>query len=132
MSRMLRDREDAAETLFAHDEELRFLARRRAVETLGSWATEAMALTADAAARYQARLVDAFVSGAPEDRLLAQVQTDLERAGKPALSTTAVTFHAQALAQATDTLYGRIAPQPQTARPMHSYHPLDATLGWRG
>ena len=131
MSTMLRKREEAAEYLFALDEELRFFARRRAVEALGAWATEAMALRGESAARYEARLVDAFVSGAPEERLLAQVQTDLERAGKPALSTTAVIFHAQALAQATDVLHGRIAPQIRAAQPTHHYHPLDALLSWR-
>lgn len=131
MSRLLDEREHAAEGLFAHDEELRFLARRRAIEALSAWATEAMSVEGEAAAGYETRLVDAFVSGTPEDRILAQVQTDLERAGKPALSTTAATVHAQALAQATDELHGRVAPQPRPAQPAHHYHPIDASLSWR-
>ena len=127
MSRFLDDREYAAENLFVRDEELRFLAHRRAFEALAAWATECISLDADAAARYETKLVDAFLAGVREEQILMMVQTDLEHAGKPALSTTAMTTLAQAKAQAIDELHGRVGPRPTgprgQAKPSHPSMP---------
>ena len=132
MSRFLDKREQAAEGLFAHDEELRFLAHRRAVRSLASWGAECMGLEADATYKYETNLVAAFVAGASDERLAMRVASDLERAGKPALSTTASTVLAQAIALASDAVHGRVAPDPAPRRPLEPhYHLFDATLSWR-
>lgn len=134
MTRLFEEREYAAENLFAHDEELRFLAQRRAIHGLGAWAAECMAMNAEAALIYEGKLVDAFVAGTLESAIVAQVQTDLEHAGKPALSTTVGTVLAQATAEAIEDLRGHGAPARPTevnaarARRVAAPH---AFWGWR-
>ena len=132
MTGLFDEREHAAENLFAHEEELRFLAHRRAILSLGAWAAECMGLSAEAGRHYEAGLVDALVAGTLEERIVAEVQTDLERAGKPALSTTVGTVLSQAIAQATDELQGRAKPRPKdvAVRARHA-GTLNAALGWR-
>ncbi len=115
MAPMFGERERAAENIFVHDEELRFLAHRRGIEALSAWAVESMELSPEDGSRYTQHVVDAFVAGTPEDRLIASIQTDLERAGKPALSTNVGTILAQAVATATIALRGQreqaVSPQ---------------------
>ena len=133
MSGFLDDREHAAENRFAHDEELHFLAHRRAFHTLGTWAAECMELDQPAAQAYSGKIVDAFIGGLRDDQILLTVQNDLEQAGKPALSTTAAAKLAQANAQAIGELTGR-APQRPLGRPaetVHHAHWIDASLSWR-
>lgn len=133
MSGFLDDREHAAENLFAHNEERLFLAHRAGVRDLALWAAEAMALRSDQREAYAGKLIDKLVSGTRDDQILVIVQTDLERAGKPALSTTAGTVFAQAVATASDTLSGRIPPRPlgRPAAEAHHTHPIGASLSWR-
>ena len=133
MSGFLDDREHAAENIFAHTEELRFLAHRRAVQALGAWAAECMELDVPAALAYSGRIVDAFIGGTRQDQILLTVQSDLERAGKPALSMTAAAHLAQATAQAIDELAGRALPRPfgRPVKAVHRTHPIDASLSWR-
>jgi hypothetical protein len=80
------ERERAAENLFAHDQQRQFLARRRGIEVAAAWAAETMGLGPDERSRYVQSFVDAFILGGMEDRLILTMQTDLERAGKPAFS----------------------------------------------
>ena len=133
MSGFLDDREHAAENLYAHEEEIRFLAHRRAIRSLGAWAAECMGFDEAAAQAYSAKVVDAFIGGSREDQILLTIQSDLERAGKPALSTNAATKLAQATAQATDELAGSAPPRPlgRPAKAVHHAHPIDASLSWR-
>lgn len=107
MSQFLKDRERAAEGIFVREEELRFLAVRRGLQSLAGWAAEAMGLDKEAAKTYEDALVGDFLSGAPENAVVARVSTDLERAGKPAMSTTVGTTLSQAVAEATLALRGR-------------------------
>lgn len=134
MTRLFEEREYAAENLFAHDEELRFLAQRRAMHSLGAWAAECMAMSPEAALDYEGRLVDAFIAGTLESAIVAQVQTDLEHAGKPALSTTAGTVLAQATAAAIEGLRGHKASAPPTEAHAVRAHRAAAAhdfWGWR-
>ena len=133
MSGFLDDREHAAENLFAHNEERLFLAHRAGVRDLALWAAEAMALKPEQGDAYAGKLVDKLVSGTRDDQILVIVQTDLERAGKPALSTTAGTVLARAVALANDELSGRIPPRPlgRPAAEAHPTHPIGASLSWR-
>jgi hypothetical protein len=115
MAGLFNERERTAENIFAHDEELRFLARRRGFEVLAAWAAESMELSEEDRSRYTLRIVGDFVSGVPEQRLMSTIQTDLERAGKPALSTSVGTVLAQAVADATLAQRGPLGPPTSKA-----------------
>ena len=131
MAHLFDERERTAENIFVHEEESRFLAHRRGMEAIAVWAADSMGLTPEDRSTYTQRIVDAFVSGTPEDRLVTAIQTDLERAGKPALSTNVGTVLAQAVAEATLTLRGQpdrvVAPQAQRTRSLPKQSP---SWGW--
>ena len=114
MAPLFVERERAAEGIYIRDEELRFFASRNGLRTLATWAGESIGLEAADIQAYGQRLVDAFVAGTPEDQIMRSVQTDLERAGKPALSTHVGTVLAQAVAQAAETLRHGPAREPGT------------------
>lgn len=81
MTRLFEERERAAELIFAHAEEVRFLGRRRGVAALARWASERVgddAGTADASAR---ALVAAMVEGAKDETLIERVRSDLAARG---------------------------------------------------
>lgn len=117
MAPMFDERERTAESIFVHDEQMRFIARRRGLETLAAWAADAMGMTSEDKSRYSLRLIEAFVGGTTEEKLAETVQTDLERAGKPALSTHVGTTFARAVADATFELRGGKAPSASPQAP---------------
>ena len=131
MGSIFDERERASEGIFVREEELRFLARRRGVELFAAWAAQSMSLDEDSERGYTRRLVDLLLAGVPEHELVEIAQTDLERAGKPALSTNAGAVLAQSIADATTALRGRAPLTPssgdargafeQPARPAHSW-----------
>ena len=59
-------REDAFEAKFAHDEELAFKVRARALRMLGLWAAGKLGVTGTAAEDYARALVDAEISATPD------------------------------------------------------------------
>ena len=133
MSGFLDDREHAAENLFAHNEERLFLAHRAGVRDLGLWAANEMRLDPEQRDAYADKLVEALISGVRDDQILAIVQTDLERAGKPALSTTAGVVLAKAVALANGELSGHtvLRPVEHATAKAHPTHRIGASLSWR-
>jgi hypothetical protein len=59
-------REEAFEAKFAHDEELAFKARARALRMLGLWAAGKRGVTGPAAENYVGALIGTDISGASE------------------------------------------------------------------
>lgn len=107
MSGLFDDRERAAESAFVHEEELSFVAHRRAIEALATWASESMGLNPEAARLYRAGLVDSVVANMRDEQIVERVQTDLERAGKPAMTTQVGVVLSRATASAIDALRGK-------------------------
>ena len=97
---MFERREQAAESVFAHAEETRFLARRAATEAVAGWAADGMGLKDDARVAYVAAIRDRFLAGARDSDIVLRVGSDLERAGKPALATHAEAVYARAVVEA--------------------------------
>lgn len=131
MPGLFEERERAAETAFVHQEELRFLAHRRAIQSLAAWAAQSMEYDAERARQYVDALLDAFVTKAPDDRLVERVQGDLEAAGKPSLTTQVGPTLTRALAAAQDELRGR-TPREGSGDPLSSWssrHPTRTTWG---
>jgi hypothetical protein len=75
------EREHAFEAAFVHDEELRFRALARRNKLLGIWAAERLGLKGSEADLYIHQMVDAVVMPQADERLLEQLQTDLNRSG---------------------------------------------------
>ena len=103
MASFFDERERAAEYGFVHAEELRFLAARRGVETLGIWAAQRMRM-ADPAT-YAAGLVEAMTGGAGEAAVLARVIADLQRAGQADIGNEAGAVLSRATAEAHGKLH---------------------------
>ena len=115
MKTMFEERERAAEYGYTHDEELRFLALREAIEHVAHWAAEAIGQPAEAGAGYAAALVGRLVGGSGETDLVARVTQDLESAGHPDLARQVSGRFAQAIATANDRLHGRLPPRHEPA-----------------
>lgn len=81
MTRLFEERERAAELIFAHAEEVRFLSHRRGITSLAQWASERMGADAAATEAYAQALVAAMVEGATDEALIEQVRGDLEARG---------------------------------------------------
>jgi hypothetical protein len=81
---MFREREDAFEKQFAHDEELRFKATARRNKLLGLWVAERLGKTGDDADAYAKSVILADFEEAGDGDVLRKVRQDLEGAGKPA------------------------------------------------
>ena len=133
MSGFLDDREHAAENLFAHNEELLFLARRAGVRELALWVAREMGLEASKTDTYAVTLIDSFVSGVGDKAILTLVRTDLDAAGKAAASAQAAALFSRAVALASDDLSGRVAPKSaeRHGAPVARTHPIGASLSWR-
>lgn len=116
MGSLLNERERAAENLFAREEELRFFARCRGLDAVASWAATEMGLDEEDAAAYAQRIINRFLGGVGERDLIMTVQNDLERAGKPAVSTTTEIVFAQAVSAATTALKAHYAPPASSGR----------------
>lgn len=74
-------REDAFESQFVHDEELRFKAEARRARLAGLWAAEKLGKTGEAAEAYARAIVAADVVQHGEAHLLAKIRGDFDAAG---------------------------------------------------
>jgi hypothetical protein len=77
----LQERENAYETEFAHQEELKFKAREKAVNALAAWAAERLGETGKAAEAYAAEVVAADVSHRTFGETLERIAQTLSPAG---------------------------------------------------
>ena len=101
-------------------DQIQMLARKRGFEALAAWAAECMGMGAREASDYERGVIDMLLEARVETRVLCRIQTDLERAGKPALSTCAGTVFANAAAEAVADLEGHgprfCSGTPESAR----------------
>lgn len=74
-------REDAFENRFAHDETTLFRAVARRNRLLAQWAAEKLGLSAKATEDYVATLVDADVTGVPDEDIFRRLRGDFDAAG---------------------------------------------------
>lgn len=116
MGSLLNERERAAENLFAREEELRFFAVCRGLDAVASWAATEMGLDDEDSAAYSQRIINRFLGGSGERDLIMAVRNDLERAGKPAVSTTTDIVFAQAVSAATSALKAHYATPASSGR----------------
>ena len=77
----LQQREKAYEAEFAHQEDLKFMARERAVKALAAWAAERVGKTGEAADAYVAEVVSADVTHLELQPTLERVATELGPVG---------------------------------------------------
>ena len=75
------ERENAYEAEFAHQEELRFKVRERAVGLLALWAAEHLDKTAKAREAYVREIVATDVANPTSDAALERIVTDLRARG---------------------------------------------------
>ena len=73
----MKDRENAFENKFAHDEELKFKAEARRNKLLGLWAAELLGKTGDDANAYAIEVVKADFEEAGHDDVIRKVVADL-------------------------------------------------------
>lgn len=92
--------ERAEEAYFVHSNDMRFVARRAGLAALATWAGEGMGWDNAQTAGYVEMIVASFLAGKSADEIVMRVRSDLERSGKPALSTVADDILAQAEAEA--------------------------------
>jgi hypothetical protein len=71
------DRENAFESKYAHDEEMRFKAEARRNKLLGLWAAEHLGKTGDAAAAYAKEVVASDFEEAGDEDVYRKVSGDL-------------------------------------------------------
>ena len=76
-------REQSFEAAFAHDEEMRFLARARRDKWLGLWAAEKLGKSGEDATAYATALVAADVAGASDAAIVARLAVDFTRVDSP-------------------------------------------------
>ena len=77
----MKDREDAYENKFAHDEALRFKAEARRNKLLGFWAAEKLGKTGDDAEAYAKEVIVADIEEAGEEDVFRKVRHDFDAAG---------------------------------------------------
>ena len=77
----MKDREDAYENKFAHDEELRFKAEARRNKMLGLWAAEKLGKAGDEAEAYAKEVIIADIEEAGEEDVFRKVRKDFDDAG---------------------------------------------------
>jgi len=82
MSDSFKDREQAFENQFKHDEELRFKVQAKAVKLFGAWAALQQGLKDTAANDYANAVLDADFEEAGVQDVLRKVLKDLTAAGK--------------------------------------------------
>ncbi len=75
------DRENAYESKFAHDAELRFKCEARRNKLLGLWAAEKMGVSGDAAADYAKEVVKADFEEAGDEDVFRKVKGDFLQKG---------------------------------------------------
>jgi hypothetical protein len=104
------ERERAFENLYAHDEELRFLALARRNRLFAQWAAEQIGLRGQELDRYVRSFVDCSVLPRCEEALLARVRGDFIATGVETPEDRIRVAMTQAAAQATRTV-GMAPPQ---------------------
>jgi hypothetical protein len=100
MTTLFEQRERAFESLFAHEEELRFLALVRRNRIVGTWASGELGLSAGEAEAYTRRLVEAIASPLSDRDLVGRIQADLAEKGREAAAAEVPDRLAQAHAEA--------------------------------
>ena len=117
MTTSLEWRERAAEAAFARADRADILGRRVGIEALARWAADNFGFDEPGRVAYVAAIMARFLAGADVTDLVLRVRTDLERAGKPALSTHADAVFSRAQAEATsrsDVIHGGIQARART------------------
>jgi hypothetical protein len=77
----MKDREDAYENKFAHDEQLRFKAEARRNKMLGFWAAEKLGKSGEEAEAYAKEVIVADIEEAGEEDVFRKVRGDFDEAG---------------------------------------------------
>src|SRR5688572_27263656 len=77
----MKDREEAFERKFAHDEELKFKAAARRNKALGMWAAEKLGKTGDEAKAYALEVVEADFEEAGDEDVFRKIRSDFDNAG---------------------------------------------------
>lgn len=77
----MKDRENAFENKFAHDEQLKFKAEARRNKLLGLWAAELLGKTGDDAEAYAKEVVVADFEEAGDEDVFRKVRADFDAAG---------------------------------------------------
>ena len=77
----IKDREEAFEKKFAHDEELRFKAEARRNKLLGLWAAEKLGKTGDDADVYAREVIAADFEEPGDEDVFRKVRGDFDAAG---------------------------------------------------
>jgi hypothetical protein len=77
----MKDREEAFERKFAHDEELKFRAMARRNKNLGLWAAEKLGKTGADAEAYAREVVEADFEEAGDEDVFRKVRRDFDAAG---------------------------------------------------
>jgi hypothetical protein len=77
----MKDREDAYENKFAHDEQLRFKAEARRNKMLGLWAADKLGKTGDEAEAYAKEVIVSDLKEAGDGDVFAKIRADFDAAG---------------------------------------------------
>lgn len=77
----MKNREDAFENKFAHDEELKFKAEARRNKLLGLWAAELMGKTGDDAEAYAKTVILSDFEEPGDEDVFRKVRADFDEAG---------------------------------------------------
>ncbi|MGY6710244.1 MAG: DUF1476 domain-containing protein [Rhizobiaceae bacterium] len=77
----MKDREEAFERKFAHDEELKFKATAKRNKALGMWAAEKLGKTDDEAKAYALEVIEADFEEVGDDDVFRKIRTDFDNAG---------------------------------------------------
>ncbi len=77
----MKDRENAFENKFAHDEQLKFKAMARRNKLLGLWAAEKLGKTGDDALAYAKEVIVADFEEAGDNDVFRKVRGDFDAAG---------------------------------------------------
>lgn len=76
----MKDREDAYENKFAHDQELRFKAMARRNKLLGLWAAEKLGKSGDEAEAYAKEVIIADLEEAGDEDVFRKIRGDFDAA----------------------------------------------------
>lgn len=76
-----KDREEAFENKYKHDEDLRFRTIARRNKLFGLWAAEQLGLTGDEAQHYARTVVQADMQMPGDEDVIGKVKADLDDAG---------------------------------------------------
>ncbi|NMG38436.1 DUF1476 family protein [Chelativorans sp. ZYF759] len=77
----MKDREEAFERKFAHDEELKFKAVAKRNRMLGMWAAEKLGKTDDEAKAYALEVIEADFEEAGHEDVFRKIRSDFDNAG---------------------------------------------------